>query len=628
MKSKTQPLPGLSGLTLDDLEDWAGETILSRGDKYQRQDRVKDLAITEDNGLIAWVQGSKRYATKVILDEDGRLTANCACLCDFVCKHAVAVVIDYLDKIGRNKTLPRVDDDDERIDLLTPDIWEENISGKTKAAEVAAEIIDALKSKTKNQLVELLSDIIRSHSDIAKEFAEQKLLQEGKVPDLVKQIRREIRKIGEGTNYRDNWDYEIYIPDLSKIRRKLEALLKAGYPDDVLKLAKEIIDKGDELIEYINDEGETGIELGSCSPIIVKALEQSSLDEVSKLNWALDIVLNDHYGIYEEIAGYFHSPHPEATWNMLADQLAKRLNKMSRPKQNDYSWNYRRNDLSSWLAHALEMAGRKAEVIPLYEKEALITNSYARLVDYLINAKRYEEAEEWITKGVTATQENQPGTAHHLRTKLLEIRKSKRDWQSAAELIVVDFVENSSVEKFKECQKICEKIKLWMEVRESLLNYLQNGELPWNRKDWALPYCGFEKNAVKKQDDFPKHYDLIDIAIYEKQPEQVLYWYEQVLKKYRGYQDHYFHDRVAEAVKNYNPERAVEIWKTASEGLIAQTKPKCYEEAARYLRKIKILLFQQKKEDYWKRYLAQLKFQNARKRSCIAVLDDLEKRAI
>jgi len=628
LKSKTQPLPGLSGLTLDDLEDWAGETILSRGDKYQRQDRVKDLAITEDNGLIAWVQGSKRYATKVIMDEDGRLTANCACLCDFVCKHAVAVVIDYLDKIGRNKTLPRVDDDDERIDLLTPDIWEENISGKTKAAEAAAEIIDALKSKTKNQLVELLSDIIRSHSDIAKEFAEQKLLQEGKVPDLVKQIRREIRKIGEGTNYRDNWDYEIYIPDLSKIRRKLEALLKAGYPDDVLKLAKEIINKGDELIEYINDEGETGIELGSCSPIIVKALEQSSLDEVSKLNWALDIVLNDHYGIYEEIAGYFHSPHPEATWNMLADQLAKRLNKMSRPKQNDYSWNYRRNDLSSWLAHALEMAGRKAEVIPLYEKEALITNSYARLVDYLINAKRYEEAEEWITKGVTATQENQPGTAHHLRTKLLEIRKSKRDWQSAAELIVVDFVENSSVEKFKECQKICEKIKLWMEVRESLLNYLQNGELPWNRKDWALPYCGFEKNAVKKQDDFPKHYDLIDIAIYEKQPEQVLYWYEQVLKKYRGYQDHYFHDRVAEAVKNYNPERAVEIWKTASEGLIAQTKPKCYEEAARYLRKIKILLFQQKKEDYWKRYLAQLKFQNARKRSCIAVLDDLEKRAI
>lgn len=628
MKSKEQPLPGLSDLTFDDLEDWAGETILSRGDKYQRQDRVKDLAITEDNGLIAWVQGSKRYATKVIMDEDGRLTANCACLCDFVCKHAVAVVIDYLDKIGRNKTLPRVDDDDERIDLLTPDIWEENISGKTKAAEAAAEIIDALKSKTKNQLVELLSDIIRSHSDIAKEFAEQKLLQEGKVPDLVKQIRREIRKIGEGTNYRDNWDYEIYIPDLSKIRRKLEALLKAGYPDDVLKLAKEIINKGDELIEYINDEGETGIELGSCSPIIVKALEQSSLDEVSKLNWALDIVLNDHYGIYEEIAGYFHSPHPEATWNMLADQLAKRLNKMSRPKQNDYSWNYRRNDLSSWLAHALEMAGRKAEVIPLYEKEALITNSYARLVDYLINAKRYEEAEEWITKGVTATQENQPGTAHHLRTKLLEIRKSKRDWQSAAELIVVDFVENSSVEKFKECQKICEKIKLWMEVRESLLNYLQNGELPWNRKDWALPYCGFEKNAVKKQDDFPKHYDLIDIAIYEKQPEQVLYWYEQVLKKYRGYQDHYFHDRVAEAVKNYNPERAVEIWKTASEGLIAQTKPKCYEEAARYLRKIKILLFQQKKEDYWKRYLAQLKFQNARKRSCIAVLDDLEKRAI
>jgi uncharacterized Zn finger protein len=66
-------------LAWNDLEDWAGGKILSRGRKYQQQGRVADLAVTDDGALIAWVDGSERYATRVAVDEEGLPESVCTC---------------------------------------------------------------------------------------------------------------------------------------------------------------------------------------------------------------------------------------------------------------------------------------------------------------------------------------------------------------------------------------------------------------------------------------------------------------------------------------------------------------------------------------------------------------------
>lgn len=60
-------------LTWDDLADWAGDRIVSRGKGYQSKGRVRDPAVTEDGGLVAWVDGTQRYAVKVVMMDDGLL---------------------------------------------------------------------------------------------------------------------------------------------------------------------------------------------------------------------------------------------------------------------------------------------------------------------------------------------------------------------------------------------------------------------------------------------------------------------------------------------------------------------------------------------------------------------------
>ncbi len=69
-----------------------------------------------------------------------------------------------------------------------------------------------------------------------------------------------------------------------------------------------------------------------------------------------------------------------------------------------FSRSYGRDRLSNWMIHALENAGRHEEIIPLCEQEAVKTGSYTRLVDALRKAKRLEEAEQWIHRGIKATQ--------------------------------------------------------------------------------------------------------------------------------------------------------------------------------------------------------------------------------
>ena len=82
----------LGELTDEDLDQWAGTRVHKRGQGYI--DRVEGLRRTEDNELVAWVRGTRKYATLVHLDEGGKHEWLCTCPNEWgACKHAVAVVL-------------------------------------------------------------------------------------------------------------------------------------------------------------------------------------------------------------------------------------------------------------------------------------------------------------------------------------------------------------------------------------------------------------------------------------------------------------------------------------------------------------------------------------------------------
>ncbi len=115
---------------------------------------------------------------------------------------------------------------------------------------------------------------------------------------MVRRLRKEIREPGR-QNY---WKGDGYTPDYSDIRSTMEELLKAGYADEVLSLGEELIEVGTNQVMMSDDNVETAMQIQSCMPVVVKALDHSSLDTVDKLSRALEVVLKDNNGIYMDIS--------------------------------------------------------------------------------------------------------------------------------------------------------------------------------------------------------------------------------------------------------------------------------------------------------------------------------------
>jgi uncharacterized Zn finger protein len=626
-KTKTQ-LDRFSDLTRNNIEAWAGVKIVSRGQNYQRQGRVSDLAVTDDGSLIAWVDGSERYATRVVMDEDGLPDSICTCPYERDCKHGVAVVIEYLKRVENNRSVPKANQDDDRLKLLADEYRDEPNDAENGMSEDLRQDIDAfLQGKTKAQLIDLIHDLAGQYPEMARELSDRKQLISGNTEALVTRLYKEIRDLGNEPGWQNYWNSEGYTPDYSGIRKKLETLLKAGHTDEVLTLGREIVTTGTRQVEESHDEGETEMEIAACMPVVVEALDRSPLEAADKLAWALDVVLEDQYELCEAFAEYLHRRHPQTVWHTLADRLLARLHELKGAQPADgFIRDYKRDQLSNWAIHALEEADREGEIIPLCIAEAKGTGGYERLVKLLMEAGRYEDAEKWIKEGIRDLGPKWPGIAAGLRGSLLEIRTLQQNWPVVAALQVEEFVRRPSCHFFK-CQPASDKTESWPLVRQALLRFLEKGELPWKQQDWPLPESGLDRPGGDQRQRFPLLSELINIAILEKKPDQVLKWYDQ------RPQDNYGRfgvdeDAIASAVQAHAPDRAVAIWQNKAERLIAQVKPSAYQEAVQFLRKAGEVMSQQNQPAQWDQYLRSLREAHARKRCLMEILDGLEGKPI
>ena len=93
----------------------------------------------------------------------------------------------------------------------------------------------------------------------------------------------------------------------------------------MLAVGRELVTTGTRHVEVSDDDGETFREIADCMPVLVEALDRSSLKHADKLIWALDAVLEDQYELCEAFALYLHRRHPGVVWSAVAEQLLSRL---------------------------------------------------------------------------------------------------------------------------------------------------------------------------------------------------------------------------------------------------------------------------------------------------------------
>ena len=629
-------------LTWEDLEDWAGTTIVGRGRTYQRNNSVSDLGITPEGTLIAYVLGSARYVTQVAI-QDGDLTSECTCPYWTNCKHAVAVVLEYLMCLKNDVAVPEILQTDARLDMLqetettAEEYWNPELGMSADVEEqLEAEqqqntgsLLAYLKKQTNAQLIELLNELTKAFPDVREFLEDRRKVRSGNADTLLKAIRQEIADIREGPDW-DEYEYEYeqeYQPvSFNRLKTYLQALLLAGPAEELLQVGKELINAVNFAIDNYEIEGDIIDEVPACMEIVIQALPASSLSSSEKLIWAVDLELADEYEFcYDVLKNIWNNANKKSDWHALADELQKRLNAIR--SDNDL-----RRQVTGWLIAALEQTGREDEIIPLREREAEITGEYTQLIDLLIGEKHYEEAKNWCQKAITNTDPNHLGNISDIEDRLRTIQEKTGDYLSAAAFYADDFFSNPSLHTFQELCKSAQKAKVGPAVEAWARYFLETGHLPRTKgrkrkgepnDKWPLPKTEFEKDIHPSE--VPMIHLLIELAIAEKKPTEVLKWYD-IKPSTIGYSWGYMYTSsldVAQAIKEKYPDRAIAIWKELAESEISRVEVSGYQKAGTYLREVRDTLKRLNREKEWEAYLSELRNENKRRPRCLEVLDGL-----
>jgi len=657
-QSKTEQF---KALTWNELTNWAGTTIVSRGKTYQHGKRVSELAKTTDGKLVAWVEGTYTYATQVEINADGSLNSNCSCPYWATCKHAVAVVLEYLEHVKKCQNVPTTDSDDKRFsqsrssweddedfdedEYLDEDDDMENSEDKMIISSTSRKY---LESQTKEQLVNLLEELAGNYPKIRKTLRDRQNLADGNVEDIVDLIRENISDMEVKNNDYYDWeDYRGYNDDidLSQMQERLEDLLAQGYADKVISLGEEILSAGKNRVE-IEQEGESIDEITSCMTVVFKAVSQTSMSVVEQMLWVIGMESESDYDLCFGSHVFWEQGFTKANWSDVADILLKGLKPLSSSKEN-FPYRYQHDKTISLIIEALEKSARKSEVIPLCQSQVeQSSRGYTRLIEHLRKEGRIEESIEWIHTGIAATRKGHHNIANKLRVVFLELQKEAQNWPQVAALEADNFFCSPSFHTFQALEKAAKRAKVLPAIRAAALQYLETGQSPLTAKTTKTAKTAKTAKATKNavwplpkpevdllyKERFPTKYPeiktLIEIAIAKKQPDEVMRWYQPPTKSRRfgacSRSDH----EVADAVADAYPDTAILIWKNSAEGLIANTTVKAYQQAAPYLQKAQSLLQKKDRKTEWEAYLKDLRTTHVRKWRLLEVLDGLNGKRI
>ena len=649
-------------LAWQDLEEWAGVRVVARAKGYKGE--VEDLSVTANGFLLASVQGSRKYTTKVGFNDNGRLSSICTCPYGSSCKHAVAMVLVFLDAIKKGETLPVADSDDRRLELFAKgcsdddDDFEfsdldddddfldgeedeygddegdaqEKKPAKKQETKKRSPLKDYLDGLEKGELVKLVMEFAQKNSDMHEELSTRIKFKVGDYDKLAKGIRMEIDSVSSEESYSNRWSDDSDTPDYSKIENKLRRLLDAGKADEVVSLGEYLMEKGTEQIGMSNDEGELGCEINRCMEVVFDALAKTSMPVWKRLLWEIDRELSDEYSILDgiEIPVSGNAASKE-DWCKVADEIAKLLPPLKPTADAKAGRDYRRNKIMNWLIIALNSAGRKDEVIPLLKREAPITSCYENLVDSLISAGRIDEAEKYAREGFARTIGNLRGISWGLVERLQKIALKRKDGLLSLSYLAMKFFDSPSLSKFLEIEKSANACGVWKEIREALLYFLETGNNPESVSDskvkkWPLPSTGLEMPKDKSNfKRFPDFSTLIDIALKEKRNDDAIRLYQQGGSSTTRY---WVGDsaKVADAVRLTHPDFSLKTWRQLAEQNISEGNPRGYDSSIPYLNKIKSLYGDLKRTDEWNKYLAELYEVNKRRPRMKDVLDKIEKK--
>ena len=490
--------------------------------------------------------------------------------------------------------------------------------------QIAHAVRQFLKAMPKEALIDRVLRMAERDEDLWKELRDE--CQYEPVADSPKElIRWAETAIAEATapGLEYGGDYE-------QVKKYFRKLLDGGQVDAVVKLGETLLEQANHQME-MSDESLMYDDVAACMGVVFTALERSSLSPSERMKWVWTISRHDGLGVCDKPAAVFWGRrYPADQWGRFADYLLSQLPPPVKPtKKRRNIWseppqNTAREGLVKKAVEALLKAGREENAVELYQREAEQRGSYVPLVDYLIGAGRGADAAQWVSRGMEALiSMRRDRDVSALRDRLRQLREQERDWAAVAALQVEEFFHHPSLGTYQTAKAACERIEAWRKVRPAVMAFLASSvarSLTAKRPaSWPLPQTG--NPVVQAAAQEPQYHALIDIACDEKNPDEVLKWYD---RRPRNSYDAYWggqEDKIAQSVAATHPDRAVDIWKHLAERHTDPMRGQQYDTAVRYLAQIRGTLEDAGRNEDWLKVLEEFRQKHRSKSKLLRLVD-------
>ena len=254
------------------------------------------------------------------------------------------------------------------------------------------------------------------------------------------------------------------------------------------------------------------------------------------------------------------------------------------------------------------------------------------------------QAAELAEEGLRETSPMYQGIISELQDLLCEIATDNEDWILPAAVAADRFFHRPSVASYRDLLKAAKRAKCEPDVQSGALSFLETGRHPGRAgkrrskpkpgSPWPLPEPPQPKQKEPRRRfahlrGGPRFDVLVDLAIDEERPDDVLKWFDKQKAANRSASRRFpartsrGDARIAKAVESSHPDRAIAIYQQLADSIASETNTKTYPEAGDYLKRTKRLLEKAGRGGEWPAIIDDFRSTHGRKPRLMEVIDGI-----
>jgi uncharacterized Zn finger protein len=556
-------------LTRQEIETLADSALIfARGESLFATKAVASLEVSPDK-ISARVTGTHAIY-RVRIDQAGdELEVICNCPYDgYVCKHAVAVLLDYLEQRGDSLT---------EAEIATP-TGQDSVLGRVLQEMEHGELVRLLINLSERD--DNFRHILLENITIPAQVIQQQPVNPIEVRRLKNEISRYFKRLPQTlSEYYESEEFD-------EIDEFLEQI-KTFNPQDQLDLLLHLVQAGNEAAEEypINT-----VQLGYALAFYGQAASLLPLSGKEKqTHFERLLALPEELGILEygaEIDTIWQGLQALATTPADYSYLLKRFKEL----EPEYP------EMVDWIAICYLKLDDDQNYLAIRQANLQTEAHYLELADYWQSKgdeTRYlETLESWLKRVADEKLQTERGYSPRLSELkgrgtilqlLAEYYQKRQDDENLLRILLARAEHwQPSLELYLQLRPVAERLEHWEEVRSQFLVLI-----------------GTYQQKV-----------LAEVYLYEKNWQAAI----DLARQQTGYGQETIKSLVAEEVQPYRPEAAIELYSSLVEYNIGRASRKYYQVAASYAARVKEIYQQILKDPTsWQRYLNSIRSANNRR---------------